>query len=131
LDGLGFRYSKRTKSLTWRWTSWSKKIGCLAQVIYSLNWTILEDVKIFYFQLPYQGYAIKERWASRTEWFHLLAHAEENPYNHPPNIMTAEVIDVRNEAKTEGLVHKFKPAKKICEERILKLQVNWRFLYKI
>jgi hypothetical protein len=38
--------------------------------------------------------------------------------------MTAEVIDVRNEAKKEELVHKFKPAKKICEERILKLQVN-------
>jgi hypothetical protein len=34
------------------------------------------------------------------------------------------VIDVRKEAKKEGLVNKFKPAKKICEEKILKLQGN-------
>ena len=33
-------------------------------------------------------------------------HSEENQHNHPPNIETAEVIDIRNEAKNEGLVNK-------------------------
>jgi hypothetical protein len=28
-------------------------------------------------------------------------HSEENQHNHPPNIETAEVIDIRNEAKNE------------------------------
>ena len=32
------------------------------------------------------------------------------------------MIDVRHDAKKEGLVNKFKPAKKICEERLLNLQ---------
>ncbi|KAK4003515.1 hypothetical protein OUZ56_005274 [Daphnia magna] len=92
-------YSKGPKSVTWRCTSRSKKIGCLAKVR----------------QLKRDGPA-------QASDFTFLPHSEENPHNHPPNIKTAEVIDVRNEAKKEGLVHKFKPAKKICEERILKLQ---------
>ncbi|KAK4021741.1 hypothetical protein OUZ56_003650 [Daphnia magna] len=92
-------YSKGPKSVTWRCTSRSKKIGCLAKVR----------------QLKRDGPA-------QASDFTFLPHSEENPHNHPPNIETAEVIDVRNEAKKEGLVHKFKPAKKICEERILKLQ---------
>ena len=32
------------------------------------------------------------------------------------------MIDVRHEAKKEGLVNKFRPAKRICEERLLNLQ---------
>jgi hypothetical protein len=31
----------------------------------------------------------------------------------------------------ERLLNKFKPAKKICEERILKLKGNWRLLHKV
>ncbi len=57
--------------------------------------------------------------------FIFVPHSEENPHNHPPNIETAEVIDIRNEAKNEGLVNKFKPAKRICEEKLLQLQGNW------
>lgn len=56
--------------------------------------------------------------------FIFIPHSEENLHNHSPNIETAEVIDVRNEDKKAGLVNKLKPAKKICEERILKLQIN-------
>jgi hypothetical protein len=43
---------------------------------------------------------------------------------HTTNIETAEVIDIRNEAKNEGLVIKFKPATRICEEKLLQLQGN-------
>ena len=32
-DGIGFRYSRGPKSLTWRFTSRSKKVACLAKVI--------------------------------------------------------------------------------------------------
>jgi hypothetical protein len=38
--------------------------------------------------------------------FTFVPHSKENPHNHPPNIETAEVIDIRNEAKNEGLVNK-------------------------
>ncbi len=44
LDGIGFRYSRGPKSLTWRCTSRSKKVACLAKVISLLK---IKHLRIF------------------------------------------------------------------------------------
>ena len=53
-DGIGFKYSRGRKSLTWRCTSQSKKVDCLAKAISLFkikHWRICFN----FYQLPYQN----------------------------------------------------------------------------
>ena len=121
--GIGFGYSRGPKSFTWRCTSRSKKVAFLAKVsIFKIK-----HLRIF---LNF-NFNIK-RLSKWREMGH-QNRAISPSYLIPKKIHTTILRIWRRLkwlasgmiAKNEGLVNKFKPAKRICEEKLLQLQGNW------